>query len=225
MTKNIDETNCAFYNSSGDSFDKIPFESILPDLFLKYGTGLEILEIGSGAGALALWLTNHGYDVTCLEPAQELAARAVAKGLRVRPVTIQNFQEGLQYDMIVAISSLIHVPRKELPAQIEKIANLLKPGGLFFVSFIEGECDGFEDPTMTGKLRYFCKWTEPALDQLLSPHFDLLEKQSIYNKKMDQTFLLRVYTIPADQAAAKANQSTEAAKIKKAGQSDKAAEC
>lgn len=46
----ITSINNEFYNESGDSFDKIPFDSILPDLLLKYGVGQEVLEIGSGAG-------------------------------------------------------------------------------------------------------------------------------------------------------------------------------
>ncbi|MES2199049.1 MAG: hypothetical protein V4489_02640 [Chlamydiota bacterium] len=54
--QNFDEINRDFYNASEDSFDKVPFESILPDLLLKYGVGREVLEIGSGAGALAIFL-------------------------------------------------------------------------------------------------------------------------------------------------------------------------
>lgn len=34
-----------FYNESGDSFDKIPFDSILPDLLLKYGVGQEVMHL------------------------------------------------------------------------------------------------------------------------------------------------------------------------------------
>jgi len=90
---------------------------------------------------------------------------------------------------------LIHVPKEELPSQIEKISSLLKPQGIFFVSFIEGENEGLEDQTMSGKLRYFAKWRESDLDRLLSPYFNLLESHKIYNKKMDRTFLLRVYVL------------------------------
>jgi 2-polyprenyl-3-methyl-5-hydroxy-6-metoxy-1,4-benzoquinol methylase len=110
-------------------------------------------------------------------------------------MTIQEFTTTLKYDCILAISSLIHVPKEELPRQIEKIASLLKSQGVFFASFIEGEGEGLEDPTMSGKLRYFAKWRESDLDRLLSPYFDLLENHKIYNKKMDRTFLLRAYIL------------------------------
>ena len=74
--------------------------------------------------------------------------------------------------------------KKELPAQIQKIVHLLKPQGMFFVSFIEGEDEGLEDPTRVGKLRYIAKWNESDLDHLLSPYFDLLENYKIYNKEL-----------------------------------------
>jgi 2-polyprenyl-3-methyl-5-hydroxy-6-metoxy-1,4-benzoquinol methylase len=150
----IDRVNADFYDSS-ESFDKIPFEDILPGLIKKYGKGQDVLEIGSATGVLAEWLTQLGYNVTCLEPARKPAAKAIAKGLSVQTVTIQNFQTHDQFDMVVAISSLIHVPRAELPEQIKKIARFLRPQGLFFASFIEGNREGLEDPTHKGKSRFF----------------------------------------------------------------------
>ncbi len=195
MAKNSDQINCDFYNSSGDSFNAIPFGEILPELLVKYGTGKEYLEIGSGPGALAVWLKDRGLEVTCLEPAEKLASAAALKGLQVYPITIQEFTTTQQYDCIVAISSLIHVPKIELPTQIEKIAKLLKPRGRFFVSFIEGNNEGLEDPTHAGKQRYFSKLSESELDQLLSPHFYQLASHKIYNKVMDRTFFLRVYAL------------------------------
>ncbi len=187
--------NDVFYNESRDSFDKIPFDPLLPDLLVKYGIGQEVLEIGSGAGALASWLIEQGYQVSCIEPAAQLVKQAEEKGLKVYATTIQDFEVDFQYDSIVAISSLIHVPKADLPAQIQKIFRLLKPHGIFFVSFIEGEDEGLEDPTKAGKLRYFAKWSEKELDDLFSSSFVLLENQKIYNKKMDRNFLLRVYSL------------------------------
>lgn len=195
MTGDIDTINRDFYDSSGETFNAVPFDTLLPGLLEKYGKGDQILEIGAGPGALALWLRDKGYEVTCLEPSTILAEIARKKGLQVHPLTIQDFKTDLQYDCIVAISSLIHVPRKELPAQIDKIAHFLKPRGIFFVSFIEGEGEGFEDPTQAGKLRFFSKWNESDLDNLMAPYFDKLEIHNIYNKKMDRTFLLAVYIL------------------------------
>lgn len=193
MGKEIDVTNREFYNSSKDAFDAIPFKPILPKLLTEHLSGGKILEIGSGPGALAAWLQENGYDVTCIEPAIELAEAARGKGLKVHPITFQEYQPQTVYDSIVAISSLIHITKEELPEQIEKIANALKPNGAFFVSFIEGAEEGFEDPTGSGKERFFSKLTANEIDTLLSPYFETIETQKIYNPVMDRTFFLNVY--------------------------------
>lgn len=191
----INDINNEFYNKSGSRFDKIAFVEILPNLLLKYCAGKEILEIGSGTGALAFWLLKHGYQVSCIEPAQVFAKMTAEKGLRVYSTTIQDFHNDCQYDNVIAISSLIHVPKANLPSQIQKISHLLKPHGIFIVSLIEGDGEGFEDATHEGKLRYIAKWTENDLESLFSPLFVLLEKHRIYNHELDCTFLLRVYAL------------------------------
>lgn len=190
----VDDINNDFYNTFADSFDKIPFQPMLTDLLLKYQVGNTVLEIGSGAGALASWLREHGCQVVCIEPAQELAKRVEAKGLEAYTTTIQDFHSDRQFDAIIAISSLIHVPKVDLPQQIHKIASMLHSNGLFFISLIVGENEGFEDPTGLGKLRYFAEWTESEVDALLSPYFILLENQ-IHKRKMGRTFILRVYAL------------------------------
>ena len=58
---------------------------------------------------------------------------------------------------------------------MQKISQLLKPRGIFFVSFIEGEDEGFEDPTKTGKLRYFARWSDNELNDLFLPYFNSLK--------------------------------------------------
>lgn len=193
MTHNIDTINAEFYDLSGDRFDAIPFEYLLPKLLDKYLKGDTVLEIGSGPGALAAFLQKKGYEMTCIEPSNVLAERARQKGLKVQAVTFQNFESEERFDCTMAFSSLIHIPKKDLPAQISKIARLLNPQGLFFVSFLEGEEEGFEDPTKSGKVRFFAKWNETALNSLTKSDFQLLESHKISNQKMDRTFILSVY--------------------------------
>lgn len=190
----IDLLNNEFYNEYAESFDKIPFEDTLTSLILNYlpEAGCNILEIGSGAGALALWMTRLGHNVTCVEPAEKLAEKARSKGLSVSITKFQDYSESQKFDGIVAISSLIHIPRSEMPSQIQKISQLLKFEGTAFVSFLEGNCEGYEDPTGKGMKRFFSKFTQEELKTLLSPHFSILEICKIEVKKMNQSFLLMV---------------------------------
>lgn len=189
----IDKINAEFYNNSDVTFDKIPFDPLLPDILKRYSLGKRVLEIGSGGGALALWLKeNCSCSLLLCEPAEKLAEKARSKGLDVQISSIQNFQSDKKFDSAIAISSLIHVPKDELPAAIHKIHGLLQDKGLFIVSFIEGSGEGFEDPTRAGRNRYFARYTEDELAHVLSPHFYELESHRIFNKKMDRHFLLKV---------------------------------
>src|SRR3984885_9566205 len=133
----LDYVNQEFYNAYADCFDKIPFEEILTKLVLKYVTksNCQILEIGSGAGALALWMTSLGHNVTCIEPAEKPVELAREKRLKVYRVKFQDFQIDHKFDYVLAISSLIHIPRIEMPFQMRRIADLLEKEGLAFVSF------------------------------------------------------------------------------------------
>lgn len=191
----IDTINKDFYNSSADSFDKIPFESLLPQMILKYHQGKTVLDIGSGPGTLAAWMASKGNEVVCIEPAAKPAAKAKEKGLTVHCTTIQEFQTDQHYDTILAISSLIHVPKEQLPSQIQKIASLLNSGGIFFVSLLIGRSEGLEDPTNLGKMRYFAQWLSHEIDPMFSPFFTLLEEHQVHQKKMDRSFTLRAYKL------------------------------
>jgi 2-polyprenyl-3-methyl-5-hydroxy-6-metoxy-1,4-benzoquinol methylase len=190
----IDLINNEFYNAYADSFDKIPFADVLIPLILKYLPIplCEILEIGSGGGSLALWMSKLGHRVTCIEPAEKLAERAKEKGLNVCLMRFQDFPVRQKFDRVIAISSLIHIPRSEMTFQLKKIFQLLKPDGKVLVSFIEGDCEGYEDPTGKGKNRFFSKYTQDELTMLLSPFFSIIEMHKIKANKMNQTFLLMV---------------------------------
>lgn len=190
----LDNTNNDFYNTFLDHIDGIPFKEILPPLLLKYLSKphQKILEIGSGPGALALWLTNLGHELTCIEPAEKAAQKAIQRGLNVSITRIQDFQTDQQFDAILAISSLIHLPKSEIESQIKKIATLIHKDGIVVLSFIEGQGECYEDPTNKGKTRYFSKYSEKALNDMLSSYFHFLERHQIMSQKMGQFFLLFV---------------------------------
>lgn len=196
----IEVTNKEFYNTYPDAFDKIPFAEHLPALFLKYAEklpGKKVLEVGAGGGAFAFWMMQKGFSITCLEPAEAQAEKIREKSprLEVYVKTLQEFKTQEKFNGIVAISSLIHIPKNELCAQIKKMSAFLKPRGLLFVSFIEGEGEEYEDPTQTGKLRYFAKYSLAALRELFLPYFSIVEEQKIVVKKMNQSFFLLVLSL------------------------------
>lgn len=191
---NGDLLNSEFYNAYCDEFDKIPFEEILRPIIFNYfsKTNGKILEIGSGPGALAVWMTKLGCKVTCLEPAEKQAEKARLRGLDVRITKLQDYSTDRIFDGIVAISSLIHISRAEMPLQIKRLSQMIKFGGIFIASFMEGNSEEYEDPTGKGKKRFFSKFSEAELSALLVPSFSIVEKHKIDVKRMNQSFFLMV---------------------------------
>lgn len=188
-----DLLNNDFYNTFYETFDKIPFEEHLPKIIQKYcPPKSRILEIGSGAGALALWMVQQGYSITCIEPAEKAAAKALERGLKVEVIRWQDFQLKEKYDAILAISSLIHIARDEIDQQIEKIADALKEDGHAIITFIEGEGEVYEDPTEKGKERFFAKYTLDEMQKMLKS-FTIVESHRLPVKKVGNfsLFVLR----------------------------------
>lgn len=190
-----DNYNNDFYNSYADEFDKIPFGETLTEIIPKYlRVPNHILEIGSGAGALAKWLTDKGHTVICLEPAAKAAARAQNKGLEVVITRFQDYMTNERFDAIIAISSLIHIPREDIPNQLQQIHKMLTSGGVAIITFLIGDHEGPEDPTQKGKLRFFSKFTVEKIESLVTKDFLILESREIEVSKMNQSFLLLALT-------------------------------
>lgn len=190
----LDLVNKEYYNEYDHLFDRIPFEGVLKELILKFlpESHSQILEIGSAAGALALWLTHLGHSITCVEPAEVPAKKAAERGLKVVVSRLQDFYTDHTFDGILAISSLIHVPKADIPAQIEKLSTLVKKEGFVIATFIEGEGEGYEDFQNHGKKRFFSKFSQEEIEAILSRHFSIIEKQRIPSRRLNQTFLLFV---------------------------------
>jgi SAM-dependent methyltransferase len=86
-----------------------------------------VLEIGCGAGKLALDLAAAGYDVLAIDP-------DAPRGPIFRQTTLEKLDEPGAFDAVVASRSLHHI--HDLEAAVDRIEILLRPGGrLILVEF------------------------------------------------------------------------------------------
>lgn len=134
--------------------------SSLYETFTKHlAPGARVLDAGCGSGRDAKAFLEMGYQVEAFDasPAMVELAREHA-GLPVQVMTFADVEWKEEFDGIWCCASLLHVPAVELPGVMRRLADALKPGGVWYVSFKYGdgerEVDGRRFTDMDeGKLR------------------------------------------------------------------------
>lgn len=167
----------AYYDENASTFIEdtrnVDFSAVR-SRFLKWVVpyGL-ILDLGCGSGRDAKAFMEAGYHVDCVDGSQKMCELASAYlGIPVVQMDFNELEAVNAYDGVWACSSLLHAPKADLPAILHKIELSLKPGGIFYCSFKEGDFEGMRDG------RYFSDLSEEELRQLKSsccPSLSLIE--------------------------------------------------
>lgn len=145
----------------------VPWEESVPsqlmcDLFTKHvQKGADVLEIGCGSGANAIWLARHGYGVTAVDISPE-AVRRARKSAEVHGTSIDfrlcnilgEEADGLPEFSVSFDKGCLHSFNTEAARRryCDKVASLLKPGGVWIN--ISGNADNGDDPEKIEKFGY-----------------------------------------------------------------------
>jgi 2-polyprenyl-6-hydroxyphenyl methylase/3-demethylubiquinone-9 3-methyltransferase len=104
--------------------------------------GLQVLDVGCGAGLFSESLARHGAQVTGIDPVARnvhLAEAAAARNgdkIAYRTATPDVLtREGQCFDMVCALEVVEHVPDR--PQFLETLGALVRPGGLLVISTID----------------------------------------------------------------------------------------
>lgn len=135
-----------------------------------------ILDVGAGTGRWTGHLTQLGYDVTGLEPAERLVALA----RQTHPAA--QFCVGSIGDLtgparrwagILAWYSVIHMTPEELHASVATLRHALADGGTLLLSFFTGpRLEPFDHPVTTAY-----RWPLADMTQaLMTAGFDVIEQ-------------------------------------------------
>lgn len=117
-----------------------------------------ILDFGCGSGRDTKAFLNLGYQVDACDGSPELCRIAgEVTGIQIRQMLFQDLDDIAVYDGIWACASILHLPKDELKAVLEKIAAALKDHGVLYTSVKYGTFEG-----MRGG-RYFTDFTEDSL--------------------------------------------------------------
>jgi len=114
--------------------------SSLYEAFTRHlAPGARVLDAGCGSGRDAKAFQEMGYQVEAFDasPAMVELAREHT-GLPVQLMTFADVDWKEEFDGIWCCASLLHVPAPELPGVMQRLAEALKPGGVWYVSFKYG---------------------------------------------------------------------------------------
>ena len=156
------DTTLDFYEQNAHRYatrtDKIDITDI-HQLFLAELTPADrVLDLGCGPGRDAELFQDLGYRVTCVDGSAAMCDLARQRGLRdVRQANFDTFTAPADsFDAIWSMAAMLHVPWDEMPALLNRYADMLKVGGVFYMSFKaleEAGCDAdgryFNAPTYT----------------------------------------------------------------------------
>jgi len=134
-----------------------PFAWLEKFLSLAPETG-RLLDYGCGGGWAAKRMLESGYEVEAFDGSAGLAKEASAlTGLNVTVQQFDDFNEQNRYDGIWASFCLLHAPRADMPGNLARIYDALKPGGVFYLGLKSGSGEKSDN------LGRFYSYFEPEL--------------------------------------------------------------
>lgn len=135
-----------------------------------------LLEIGAGTGKDSLFFQQNGLRVVCTDLSAAMIALCRAKGLEAYVMDFLHLDFApASFDAMYALNCLLHVPGAALPAVLEKIRDLLRPSGLFFLGVYGGfEKEGVNEQDYHQPPRFFSQHTDEFMKNAIAPYFDLV---------------------------------------------------
>ncbi len=132
-------------------------EHILDDalLFIKSLKGKDILDIGCGAGRDALFFKEQGLKPLCVDISPVIIELCKKRGLEAFVMDVEDLEFKDAFDGIWAYTSLLHMPKNNFLAVLDKIKDLLKARGIFYLGMKEGDFEGWIEDERYGPLEDF----------------------------------------------------------------------
>jgi ubiquinone/menaquinone biosynthesis C-methylase UbiE len=136
----------SYYDRNAQSYsdsNQHPAEFI--DEFLEYlqkDNGKVILDLGSGPGINAAYIYSKNFQVVGIDLSEKMVEYAKSKypqiEFRLGDMTKLSFPSN-RFDGILASYSLIHLTKDSIPCVMAKLSEILKPGGIMYISIQSGE--------------------------------------------------------------------------------------
>ncbi len=151
------------------------------EFFIANLPGKRILDLGSGPGTHSTFFRERGLEPLCFDISPEMIKLCKEKGLEAEVGDIEDLKfEDNSFDGIWACSSILHVPKANIPGVFNGLDRILKPKGLLFVGVKEGEGEKlFVSDKYPGVQRFFSYFREDEMRQLLSQNFEIIRESNV----------------------------------------------
>lgn len=141
-----------------------------------------VLDLGAGPCVDSADLRGFGLDVISLDRSRQMlsVARERHPGLRVQGDSRHLPFPRASIDGVWASASLLHLERADLGPALAGIRDVLRPGGVLFLTLKEGAGEGWEIAKYGADTpRWFTYWSEREVDGLLeAAELDLVESST-----------------------------------------------
>ena len=163
---NKEKLTLEYYNNNASKFVSgtvdVEFTEMQDKFLARLKPGARVLDFGCGSGRDAKYFLNKGFKVTATDGSEELCKIAgELTGLEVKQMLFDELDEKEAYDGVWACASILHVPYDQLVSVMQKVADALFPGGVFYTSFKYGDFAGERNG------RFFTDLTEETLEVLV----------------------------------------------------------
>jgi 2-polyprenyl-3-methyl-5-hydroxy-6-metoxy-1,4-benzoquinol methylase len=157
-----------FYNDNAEAYCqatvKVDMEVARERFLSKLGPGSHILDAGCGSGRDMLAFAMRGFLVSGFDASYQMAAFASSySGRTCAVLRFQEMQYQNEFDGVWSCAALLHVPKDDMEDVMNRFVNSLKPNGVAYFSFIEGEGE-----RVSSDGRLYNSYTSGSLRRLLS---------------------------------------------------------
>jgi len=149
--------------------------------FIANLPGKDILDLGSGPGRDSAFFRERGLNPLCFDLSREMVKLCEKKGLPAIVGDLENMPfEDNSFDGVWAYTSLLHMPKANLPIVLGRINKILSSKGIFYMGMKEGIFEGWIDSDrFRGERRFFSLYENEELRSLLLEQFEVMHHSKI----------------------------------------------
>lgn len=140
-----------------------------------------VVDIGCGTGRDMAWFERHKIKTIGVDLSMGMLAYA-KENVHGKLISMNMRNLGFCddfFDGAWCCASLIHLPKAEAIYALQEIHRILKLGGMLILSIQEGNTEGWEEGSIAGAKRFFARYQENEMMDLLSENrFAVLKTDS-----------------------------------------------